>query len=205
MKYLDFKKEFFDHACFHIHQIYAWQPEFDRKNLTRWKNKGYIFRLKQGYYAFTEYLTKPDYAFYFANKIYSPSYISLQSALAFYGMIPESVVQITSVTSLKSANFTNKMGEFSYRTIKPDIMFGYDLKSISDSRIIKLATPEKAILDLLYLFPFYNSEQDFFDLRIDSDFLFSDFNSELLQDYSQRVNNNTLNDRIKIFLKAYNL
>ena len=120
-------------------------------------------------------------------------------------MIPESVVQITSVTSLKSANFTNKMGEFSYRSVKPDIMFGYDLKSISDSRTIKLATPEKAILDLLYLFPFYNSEQDFFDLRIDSDFLFSDFNSELLQDYSQRVNNNALTDRIKIFLKAYNL
>ena len=58
MTYLDFRKEFFDHACFHIHQIYAWQPEFDRKNLTRWKNKGYIFRLKQGYYAFSEYLTK---------------------------------------------------------------------------------------------------------------------------------------------------
>ena len=84
-------------------------------------------------------------------------------------------------------------------------MFGYDLKSISEGRTIKLATPEKAILDLLYLFPFYHSEQDFVNLRIDEDFLFSDFNSKLLQDYSQKVNSNALDDRIKLFLKAYNI
>ena len=205
MKYLDFRKEFFVRACFHLNQIYTWQPEFDRKNLTRWIKKGYIFRLKQSFYAFCEYLSKPDYAFYFANKMYLPSYISLHSALSFYGMIPESVVQITSVTSRKPTNFKNDMGEFSYRSVKQNIMFGYDLKSISDGRTIKLAYPEKAILDLLYLYPFYNSEQDFLDLRINSDFLNHEFNAKLLMDYCKIVNNNALKKRIREFLKTYKL
>jgi predicted transcriptional regulator of viral defense system len=205
MTYLKFKKEFFELACFSLQQVYAWQPGFDRNNLTRWIEKGYIFRLKQGYFAFSEYLSKPDYAFYFANKMYSPSYISLQSALAFYGMIPESVVQITSVTSRKTANFTNQMGEFSYKTIKLDLMFGYNLKSIPGGKTMKLATPEKAILDLLYLYPFYNSEQDFLDLRIDEDFLLSEFNSKLLEDFCQTVNKKALNERVDKFLKTYKL
>ncbi len=203
MKFLDFRKKFFDFACISLHQIYAWQPDFDHNNLTRWIKKGYIFRLKQSFYAFCEYLSRPDYAFYFANKMYLPSYISLHSALSFYGMIPESVVQITSVTSRKSANFTNDMGEFSYRSVKQNIMFGYDLKSMSDGRTIKLATPEKAILDLLYLYPFYNSKQDFLDLRINEDFLNQNFNKNLLMDYSKNVNNNELEKRIEKFLKTY--
>ena len=106
MSFLEFKEQLFDLACFNIYQIYAWQPDFDRNNLTRWTKKEYIVRLRQGYFTFSEYKNKPDYFLYFANRIYRPSYISLHSALSFYGMIPEAVVQITSVTSLKTASFT---------------------------------------------------------------------------------------------------
>ncbi|MCF7814761.1 MAG: hypothetical protein K9N40_09805 [Candidatus Cloacimonetes bacterium] len=203
MKYLDFKEEFFDLACFNLNQIYAWQPDFDRKNLTRWLKKGYILRLKQAYYTFSEYLSKPDFELYFANKMYSPSYISLQSALAFYGMIPESVVQITSVSSRKTSSFINQMGEFSYKTIKADFFFGYKLKSISDDKTVKIATPEKALLDLFYLYPFYNSEQEILNLRIDEDFLKNDFNYGLLEEYRQKMNILALDDRLNKFREAY--
>lgn len=118
MSFLEFKNKMFDLACFNIHQIYAWQSGFDRNNLTRWVKKGYLIRLRQGYFAFSEYKNKPDYSFYFANRIYRPSYISLHSALAFYGLIPEAVVQITSVTSLKTESFNNDSGEYSYKSIK---------------------------------------------------------------------------------------
>ena len=114
MNWIEFKHKMFDLVCFSIHQVYAWRPGFDRNNLVRWTQKGYLVHLRRGWYAFPEYREKPDFAEYIAVKIYNPSYISLHSALAFYGLIPESVVQITRVTSLKTAFFTNDFGEYSY-------------------------------------------------------------------------------------------
>ena len=55
MTFLEFKNQLFDLACFNIYQVYAWQPDFDRNNLTRWVKKGYLVRLRQGYFAFSEY------------------------------------------------------------------------------------------------------------------------------------------------------
>src|ERR1035437_10150044 len=130
----------FDLACFNINQVYMWQPNFDRNNLTRRIKKGLLVRLKQEYFAFPEYKSKADYALYFANRIYRPSYISLHTALSFYGIIPEAVVQITSVTSLKTASFTNDFGEYSYKSIKENLMFGYELKPMADGRTLQFAS-----------------------------------------------------------------
>ena len=92
MNWIEFKHKMFDLVCFSIHQVYAWRPGFDRNNLVRWTKKGYLVHLRRGWYAFPEYKDKPEFAEYIAGRIYSPSYISLHSALAFYGLIPESVV-----------------------------------------------------------------------------------------------------------------
>jgi len=205
MSFLEFKDKMFDLACFNIYQIYAWQPGFDRNNLTRWTKKGYLIRLRQGYFAFSEYKHKPDYALYFANRIYRPSYISLHTALAFYGMIPEAVVQITSITSLKTASFTNYFGEYSYNNIKENLMFGYDLKPIADNRTIQFAAPEKALLDLLYLYPFYDNEQELEELRLDEDYLQEDLNKELLMDSCDKFQSKALDNRVKLLFKTYNL
>lgn len=87
--------------------------------------------------------------------------------LAFYGMIPEAVTQITAVSSLKTAVFQNAFGVYSYKTVREDLFFGYELKSYENKSIL-FAFPEKALLDLLYLYPFYNSSQDMEELRLDS-------------------------------------
>ncbi|MDD4922587.1 MAG: hypothetical protein PHS30_08955, partial [Bacteroidales bacterium] len=200
-----FKEKMFDLACFNIYQIFAWQPDFDRSNITRWIKKGYLVRLRQGYYTFPEYKSKPDYSLYFANRIYNPSYISLHTALSFYGMIPEAVVQITSVTSLKTASFTNNFGEYSYKTVKENLMFGYGLKPMADNRTIQFATPEKALLDLLYLYPFYDNEQEIEELRLDEDFLQNDLNIELLMEYAEKIQMKALDQRIKLLFKTYDL
>ncbi|MDR3132862.1 MAG: hypothetical protein LBU42_02425 [Prevotellaceae bacterium] len=192
-------------ACFHIYQVYAWQPDFDRNNLSRWIRKGYIIRLRQGYFAFPEYKNMPDYSLYFANRIYRPSYISLHTALAFYGMIPEAVVQITSVASLKTASFRNDFGEYSYKNVKENLLFGYERKPMAGNRTIQFATPEKALLDLLYLYPFYDSGQELEKLRLDENFLHDDLNKELLMDYCARFQNKALARRIKLLFKAYDL
>ncbi|MHC1780500.1 MAG: hypothetical protein AB9922_09715 [Bacteroidales bacterium] len=205
MTFLEFRNKMFDLACFNIYQVYAWQPDFDRNNLTRWVKKGYLIRLRQGYFAFSEYLNKPDYAFYLANRIYRPSYISLHTSLSFFGMIPEAVVQITSVTSLKTASFANNFGEYSYKNVKENLMFGYELKSMSDNRAIQFATPEKALLDLLYLYPFYDSEMELEELRLDEEYLQDDLNKELLMNYCSRFQSKALDRRVKLLFKTYEL
>lgn len=205
MFFLDFKNKMFDLACFNLYQIYAWKPDFDRNNLTRWIKKGYLVRLRQGYFAFSEYKNKPDYSLYFANRIYRPSYISLHTALAFYGIIPEAVVQITSITSLKTASFHNDFGEYTYKNVKENLMFGYELKPVADGRTIQFATPEKALLDLLYLYPFYNNERELEDLRLDEDYLYNDLNKKLLMEYENRFQSKALDRRVKILFKTYDL
>lgn len=205
MIFLEFKSKMFDLACFNIHQIYAWQSGFDRNNLTRWVKKGYLIRLRQGYFAFSEYKNKPDYSLYFANRIYRPSYISLHSALAFYGMIPEAVVQVTSVTSLKTESFNNDFGEYSYKSIKENLMFGYELKPMADNRTIQFATPEKALLDLLYLYPFYDNKQELEELRLDEDWLHNDLNKTLLADYCGKFQSKALYHRVKLLFNTYDL
>ncbi|HRP34163.1 MAG TPA: hypothetical protein PKV73_19835 [Agriterribacter sp.] len=205
MIFLEFKNKMFDLACFSIHQVYAWKPNFDRNNLTRWVKKGYLIRLRQGYFAFSEYKGKNDYALYFANRIYRPSYISLHTALAFYGMIPEAVVQITSVTTLKTASFTNDFGQYSYRNLKENLLFGYELKPMADKRTIQFARPEKALLDLLYLYPFYNNTQEIEALRLDEDYLHNNLKKDLLQEYSALFQSNALDRRVKLLFKVYEL
>jgi predicted transcriptional regulator of viral defense system len=205
MNFLSFKDKWFDLACFTIYQVFAWKPDFDRNNITRWIKKGYLVRLRQGYYAFPEYKAKPDYAFYFANRIYRPSYISLHTALAFYGMIPEAVVQITSVTPLKTTSFTNTFGEYSYNTVKENLMFGYDLKPMADNRTIPFATSEKALLDLLYLYPFYDNKQEMEELRLDEYYLHEELNTELLTAYAERIQSKALSQRLQLLLKTYDL
>ncbi len=195
----------FDLGCFNTHQVYAWYPDFDRNNFVRWVKKGLLLRLRKGYYTFPEYKSKPDFTLFFANRIYRPSYISLHTALAFYGIIPEAVVQITSVTSLKTANFNNELGEYEYKSIREELMFGYDIKPIANEKTLQLALPEKALLDLLYLYPFYNSEQDMEDLRLDEDFLLDEIDLERLEDYLSRFKSKALQKRVRLLRSTYSI
>lgn len=68
-----------------------------------------------------------------------------------------------------------------------------------------MATPEKALLDLLYLYPFYKTEQDMLDLRLDEDFMEDEFNVGSMNDYLARINSNALSQRVNTLLKAYNI
>jgi len=205
MNYLEFRSRMYDLGCFNTHQVYAWKPEFDRNNFVRWTKKGLLIRLRQGYYTFPEYKSQPDYILYFANRIYRPSYISLHTALAFYGLIPEAVVQVTSVTSLKTASFENEFAAYDYRTVQQKLIFGYVQKPMADGKTLLLAQPEKALLDLLYLYPFYTSEQDMEELRLDEDFLEEEFDFNRLEEYKARFKNKALEKRVRIFLNTYGL
>ena len=76
---------------------------------------------------------------------------------------------------------------------------------MQDGRGLLFATPEKALLDLLYLNPYYKTEQDMEELRLDEDFMQNDFNTERLSDYLARIGSKALTQRFKRLLKTYDL
>ena len=205
MSWTEFKGRMFDLGCFGVQQVYAWKPGFDRNNFTRWLKRGYLARLRQGVYTFPEYKSKPDMAVYFAGRIYSPSYVSLHTALASHGLIPESVVQITSVTSLKTARFKNDFGEYSYHSVREDLMFGYEPRALADGRSALYATREKALLDLLYLYPFYNTEDELANLRLDRVALKKELAPARLESFAARFRSRALEVRVRLLRKVYGL
>jgi predicted transcriptional regulator of viral defense system len=150
-------------------------------------------------------MDKPGMALYFAGRIYTPSYISLHTALSAYGLIPESVIQITSVTSLKTAGFSNDFGDYSYKSVRSDLMFGYEPRTVADGRTVPFATREKALLDLFYLYPFYNTRSDIADLRFDGDVLHEDLDCRLLEDFTARCRSAAVERRVRLFREVHQL
>ncbi len=108
-----------------------------------------------------------------ANLIYGPSYISLQFALAYYGMIPEAAVQVTSVTFKKTKRYHTPLGDFIYRSISKDhYLPGVALVRPNNRVSYLIASPEKALMDMLYFAPALRSRRDILsylweDLRLD--------------------------------------
>ena len=211
--YLDFKERLLPEGCFSIHLARAYFPAFDRNSLTRWTQKGLLVRLRQGWYAFPEMIQRADFSRYIAGRIYRPSYVSLHTALSIYGMIPDEVTSITSVTTLKTARFENDFGQYSYQNVKPELFFGYKPVMLPANKSVinapsltwMLALPEKALLDLLYLYPFYDNAEELEQLRLDEDFMADDFDVERLGQYLEKMCNKALEARVKKLLKIYGL
>lgn len=128
----------------------AGKPETLKKYVFRWKKKGWIAGLRKGLYelTFPADLKIPD--LYLANKLYDPSYVSLETALSIYGIIPEIAMAVMSVTSKPTRRFKNKHGMFYYRTIQPKAFCGYRVEKYGGYDVF-IAEPEKAFADYLYL------------------------------------------------------
>lgn len=205
MNFWQLRNQFYDLICFNVNQVYAWRPDFEKNNLARWSKQKLLVKLRNSWYSFPDYLKMPNTQYYVSNKIYGPSYVSLHSALAFYGIIPEAVVQTTAVSSLKKTNFENAFGLFSYQQMLPKLIFGYEQKVFLHKYSLLFATPEKAILDLLYLYPQYNSEKEIIELRFDEEFMQEDLNMERLNEFTERFRSKTLRNRVNVLLKIYDL
>ena len=175
-------------------------PDFDTKNLVNWQKKGYLIKLRNGYYLFSETATDEYRLFQIANKLYDPSYVSMESALNYYGIIPEAVYSIQSISTRKTTAFSNKLGTFNYRTIKKALYFGYHLV-IHEATTFRMASREKAILDFLYLRPDISHYLSFEALRWNREELLL-IDESKLQKYSELYDSPTLNKKLE-FLKTY--
>jgi len=124
-----------------------------QKQLSRWSAKKKIHQLRRGLYTLAQpYQKTTPHLFLIANRLVSPSYISLQSALAYYDLIPEAVPQVLSITSrIRSQEIETPLGLFRFHHIKPQYFTGYKLEQVAADQFVYLARPEKALLDLVYL------------------------------------------------------
>jgi len=107
---------------------------------------GLFVKLRNNFYTIKD--SHPDY-FFIANKLYQPSYISLETALSYHKIIPEVVYGNTSITTKTSREFETPIGNFTYRHIKTEAFTGYELREVDRYKVL-IAEPEKALADYLY-------------------------------------------------------
>lgn len=137
------------------------------KQLSRWVKSGKLVQIRRGLYMLAEpYRKIRPHPFYLANKIQRGSYVSLQSALEYYGLIPEYVPAVTSVTTRRPQTFATSFGNFIFRHINRKLFFDYVQIEIGEGQLAFVATPEKSLLDLLYLTPGSDNPSYLRELRL---------------------------------------
>jgi predicted transcriptional regulator of viral defense system len=164
MKYQDFKnainRPYFSVLDTQIQglKVYAYQISY-------WQKRGYISKLKRGFYYFNDQVSDIDpkeISFF----IYQPSYISLETALSIYGLIPEMIYSNTALTTKANRKISNYFGNFSYRHIHPKLFFAYKSINTKNGKYL-IAEAEKALLDYFYLnLGQINNQQDLEGLRL---------------------------------------
>ncbi len=201
MRFIDFKQHFEPFKVFSTQDILKWDSDFDTRRLVEWQKKNYVRKIINKWYLFADASLDENFLYLIANRIYSPSYISFESALAHYRLIPEGVYTITAATSLKTHQFTTSFGAFNYRHLRPELMFGYRLIPLN-GQCYKMAEPEKLILDYLYLNTNLQSADDFKSLRINEVEFKALINEDRLTAYLHLFENKLMEKRIKIFLNT---
>jgi len=164
MNYNEFRTKMKLYPLFSVKEIGKLFSGFDSRRLVEWQKRGYIEKLRNSFYCFSDTENAEQFLYYSANIMYHPSYVSLESALSVYGFIPEQVFQTISCTTLKTQMFNTKRGRFVYHHIKPKLYFGYKLVPWKNFNYL-IAEPEKVLIDYLYLHPEIKNVSDIDSLR----------------------------------------
>lgn len=125
-----------------------------RRQLDRWVKSGKVIQLRRKVYLLNKpYRDSLPHPFLTANLLRRSSYVSLHSALSYYGIIPEHVPVVTSVTGGRPEQVHTPLGKFEFRHMQGRNFFGFEEKEVAVNQMAWIATPEKALADLLYLTP----------------------------------------------------
>jgi predicted transcriptional regulator of viral defense system len=148
-----------------------------------------IVRLKKGLYVVAPEVSGVVLSpFLLANHIYGPSYVSMRTALRFYGLIPEAVYAVESMTTGVAKSFTNEVGLFSYTRVSAQYYrIGVRIKEEVGASFM-IATAEKALCDLMVYTPnlnlrFQTEIGDYlrYEIRFDMDAL-TDMNLDIIRE-----------------------
>lgn len=126
-------------------------PQSLKVHISRWQKSGKLISLKNGLYILANAYRKVEpQKFYVASLLKKPSYVTMEKALEYHDMIPEAVTVCTCVTTKRQGNFETPIGVFDYRHIKTSYFWGYESMTLNNQTAF-VASPEKALLDLIYL------------------------------------------------------
>jgi predicted transcriptional regulator of viral defense system len=181
-----------------------------RDAITRLMRSEKIIRVKKGLYVFgADYRRTLVCKEALANQIYGPSYISLEYALSFYGMIPERVEVLTSITTGRSRKYNTPIGVFSYQFLPTEkYAVGITLKQLDEYHAVFIASPEKALLDSVYFsrgLTDKSSLEYYFqdDMRIDEGSLKS-LSQDRLMEIANHFSTPRINHVLKFIRKLHN-
>jgi hypothetical protein len=129
--------------------------KFPRNKIASMEKRGEIIRLKKGLYVVSDKISRKSLSReLIANHLYGSSYVSLETALAYYGMIPERVYTVRSMTTKRAKNFTTPFGNFEYQTVPADYFsIGLRQEIIETRYAFLIATPTKAVCDMIVTTP----------------------------------------------------
>lgn len=204
VRYSQFKKVLAPFLCFSVQDARKHFLNFDNKRLSEWQKKGYLQKIIRSYYIFADTPKDTPLWWYVANCIFAPSYVSLQSALNYYGFIPEAVFHVTSVTTKRTRDLNSTDVSFIYKNIKTSCYFGYTLM-LFQGHFIRVAEPEKALLDLIYLDASIGNEVSFEAWRFNKAAILQTVSMPLMEEYALLMQNQSFSNRFlkfKIWLYA---
>jgi hypothetical protein len=125
--------------------------KYPKNKISDLEKKGELIRLKKDLYVKKDQNISKELI---ANHLYGVSYVSLETALAFYGMIPERVYAVRSMTTKRAKTFTTPLGNFEYKTISEDYFsIGLRQEIVENEYAFLIATPTKAICDMIVATP----------------------------------------------------
>ncbi len=143
------------------------EPHDVLSQLSRWVKSGRIYQIRRGIYALAPpYQKVKPHPFLIANHMVKASYVSCQSALEFYGLIPEHTPVTVSVTTVRPGHWKTPLGTFEFHHMKQSLFTGYKLSDLGNGQKAFIATAEKALLDLVYLQPGGDTESYLDELRL---------------------------------------
>lgn len=173
------------------------KPADIQRQLSRWTKADRLYQLHRGLYALAPpYQKMIPHPFLIANRLVrGGTYVSLQSALAYYNLIPENVPVVTSVTVSRPTRWNTPLGSYEFRHIKTDLLWGYRLLEVGPGQQAFVATPEKALLDLIYLEPGADSFAYLQELRLQH---LDSLDLATLHQYTDRANSPKLHRTVKI-------
>ena len=201
MNFLQFQKQFSAFPAISIREIEKMDVGFNMRNLTNWQTKGDIQKIRNGWYFLTEKKMSEGLLLAIANQIYTPSYISLESALSWHGLIPEGVFTITSVCTRKTQLFETPIGKFTYQNIQPDQLTGFRLIESNGWRF-KIADVEKTLVDFLHLHVQYDTIESVDGLRLNP-LIMQDIDWSKIAFYANLFQNKALVHRLQNLKNAF--
>ena len=166
--------------------------------------KGEVLRLKPGLFCLAEPYRKTHlHPFALAGMLHAPSHVSLESALAHHGLLPEAVFQVASVTSKRTRAFRTPLGIYSYHRVPADIpRAGVRSEKLDRISWAFIASPLRAIADLIYLRRKVSWKKDGLVFLVESMRMESDELVQISFEHFEEIHKSIRNKRVKAYLEG---